>query len=242
MHNFFRSNRRNKILRRIEFIPTYHGLCKGISQISLLLLFIVYNGDYLTLRLSTEFNGFKQRDYQSYLQYPNQTLFLLSNIIVGDSITDDEKVEKILVWVTNSFKYESDLNLYGELDKWVKPIDSLRIMKGDCEDGAFLIHSLLLHVKIDPKKISTSGGIVKTYKAKNAKMVFSGFGGHAWTSYKRQSDGEWIALDWCNMDETKILKDIKPIRKDNNYVSSIIEFNYLNELVTKTLNIKDIES
>jgi len=189
-----------------------------------------------------EFNCLKTRDYYSYLQYPNPLLSILSLMIVGDAQSDDEKVEKILYWVYTSFKYETDFDLYGELDKWVKPIDSLKIMKGDCEDGAFLIHSLLLHAGVNPDNIVTSGGIVKSYKVKSGKMVPNGLTGHAWTSYKRQSDGEWVALDWCNYDETKVLKEIKPLKKDTNYVSTFMEFNYGGELKVQILNSKFYES
>ena len=231
-----------RLLQRIEWIPLYHPLCKAVSAISVLLVVLVHNGDYLTLKNSLEFNGIKNRDYYSYLQYPDKLLSLVSLMIVGDATNDDEKAEKILVWVYASFKYEADLDLYGELDKWVKPLDSLKIMKGDCEDGAFLIHSLLIHAGVNPSNIVTSGGLVKSYKVKNGKIIFNGFAGHAWTSYKRQSDGEWIALDWCNYDETKVLKEIKPLKKDTNYVYTFMEFNYGGELKVQILNSKFYES
>jgi hypothetical protein len=226
----------------IEIIPVYHPICKAVSAISVLFVFMVYSGDFLTLKHTLEFNGLKERNYYSYLQYPDKLLSMVSLMIVGDAQSDDEKAEKILVWVHTSFKYESDFDLYGELDKWVKPIDSLKIMKGDCEDGAFLIHSLLLHAGVNPTNIVTSGGLVRSYKAKNGKMIPNGLTGHAWTSYKRQSDGEWIALDWCNYDETKVLKEIKPLKKDTNYVSTFMEFNYGGELKVQILNSKFYES
>jgi len=55
------------------------------------------------------------------------------------------------------------------------------IGKGDCEDGAFLVHSLLLHAGVPYDRIGTYGGLVESGEG-------AATGGHAWTAYRRESD------------------------------------------------------
>jgi hypothetical protein len=216
----------------MEIFPPFHLKCNAISKISCLFIFLLLSGQVMDLRFSVEYNWFKQVDYQSYLQYPDNTMYEISDIIVGDAKADDEKAEKIFIWVFTNFKYEVDLSSYNEFEHWAKPIDSLKIMKGDCEDGAFLIHSLLLHANIKPENIRSHGGLVKTYKLKNGKKVFDKFAGHSWTTYKRKSDGKWIALDWCNDVGKKSIKELTSVNDDHDYVHSYITFNLFGDVQT----------
>lgn len=136
-------------------------------------------------------------DYSLYLQYPSSQISSLVSSIVGKADTQDEKVNKIIEWVQKNIEYTSDISNYGKSEYWALPAQTLQKKSGDCEDGAFLIHSMLLAAGVNPDRIRTYGGLVID--------PAGGLGGHAWTVYRRQNDNEWVLLDWCyNPDNTPI--------------------------------------
>ena len=79
--------------------------------------------------------------YEKYLQFPNAELQALANTIVSPSDTSDEKIYKIEQWVQENIRYVSDTENYGVPELWAYPTVTLKRGEGDCEDGAFLIHS-----------------------------------------------------------------------------------------------------
>jgi transglutaminase-like putative cysteine protease len=129
-------------------------------------------------------------DYRQYLQMGNQQVKQLVNTIVSPGDSNDEKADKILNWVQNNITYVSDEIQYHSGDYWAKPTETLKSREGDCEDGAFLIHSMLLAAGVPADRIRTYAGLVDA--GTNAPM-----GGHAWTVYKRETDNQWVDLDWC---------------------------------------------
>ena len=56
---------------------------------------------------------------------------------------------------------------------------------GDCEDGAILLHGLLLAAGLPADRLVTAFGRVGTDRQ-----------GHVWLTYRRVSDGYWVVLDW----------------------------------------------
>jgi hypothetical protein len=219
----------------MRMFPKVRSRCRSIPVVVFLFVFLMVSGQLSDLRFSVQYNWFKQDNFQSYLQYPDSHLSLISNIIIGDSKTDDEKAEKILKWVVANFKYESDYSVYGEFEHWAKPTDALKLMRGDCEDGAFIIHSLLLHANVNPENIRTEGGVIRINKLKNGKVVFDTLTGHSWTTYRR-SDGKWVALDWCNETESRNINEIKAIKDDPTYVKSFIAFNIFGDVLSTYIN------
>ena len=131
-------------------------------------------------------------DYEKYLQFPNQRLSNLANSIVDTSDSDDEKIYKIEQWVINNIDCVRDINKYGTEEFWAYPAITLNRGSGDCEDGAFLIHSLALHAGVPKDRLRTYGGFVE---AEGGSFLLAG---HAWTAYMREADHEWVEVDWCN--------------------------------------------
>jgi hypothetical protein len=123
-----------------------------------------------------------------YLQFPNSRLQKLADEITYGLHDNDDKATAVIRWVLYNFPYETDENNYGYDELWVPPTFSLAKGSGDCEDGAFLVHSLLLHAGIDYKRIRTYGGYVDAGEG-------AASGGHAWTAYRREYDNEWVVLD-----------------------------------------------
>lgn len=111
----------------------------------------------------------------------------------------------------NLTEYVSDLEQYTENELWALPSMTLDSRQGDCEDGAFLMHSLALHAGIPSERLRTYGGIVTTSDG-------LGIGGHAWTAYQREVDNEWIIADWCYWATDRPLSERNPMRSDFKYL------------------------
>lgn len=150
--------------------------------------------------------------YEKYLQFPNEQINALAKSIVSPTDTNDEKMFKIEQWVQNNITYVSDIENYGQTELWAYPTVTLNKKTGDCEDGAFLMHSLALHAGIPPNRLRTYGGLVY------ADAYGATTGGHAWTAYKRESDDEWIITDWSYWPKHTPLADRVPMKDDLKYI------------------------
>ena len=167
-----------------------------------------------------ETNGVGE-DYRKYLQIGNQRIKNLVDTIIDPADDNDTKAQKILDWVVTNITYKSDLENYGLMDYWALPVQTLQKSAGECKGGAFLIHAMMLAAGIPSNRIKTVGGVVLT------NDYTSPLGGHAWTIYKRESDGQWIDMDWCFYAEPAgypIEYEI-PIRQDDNYVDVFFTVN-----------------
>lgn len=151
-----------------------------------------------------------------YLQYPNSKLQRLADDITYGLYDNDNKATAIIRWVLHNFPYETDEDNYGYDELWVPPTFSLAQGSGDCEDGAFLVHSLLLHAGIDHQRIRTYGGFVDSGEG-------AASGGHAWTAYRRERDDEWVVLDssyypnLLHVDERPMMKNQSMYRENYFY-------------------------
>lgn len=130
-------------------------------------------------------------EYEKYLEPYNQDIKKLANTIVDENDTSDEKMYKIEQWVHDNIPYKFDMENYGTDEYWATPSETLRTGSGDCEDGAFLIHSLGLHAGVDSDRLRTYGGVV-AWQNENGGLSA---GGHGWTAYKKESDDQWTILD-----------------------------------------------
>lgn len=146
-----------------------------------------------------------------FLQYPNQMIKELADTIVSRSDSDDTKMEKIQQWVIDNIAYKTDQEQYGYDELWVPPVMVLKTNAGDCEDGAFLIMSLALNAGVDPARLRMYGGFVDAGPG-------AASGGHGWVAYRRQSDNEWVAVDFSYYPDLSPMKDRTPLRNDTRYV------------------------
>jgi predicted transglutaminase-like cysteine proteinase len=124
-----------------------------------------------------------------WLQYPNKIIRELVMMIVHPDDSDDIKMEKIHRWVVDNIEYMTDEEQYGYEELWVPPIMLLKTLKGDCEDGAFLIMSLGLNAGVDHERLRMYGGFVDAGPG-------AASGSHGWVAYRRESDDEWVAVDF----------------------------------------------
>ena len=164
-----------------------------------------------------------------WIQYPNKIIKRLSLKIVHPLDSDDVKMEKIHRWVVENIEYMSDQDQYGYPELWVPPIMLLRTRKGDCEDGAFLIMSLGLNAGVDPKRLRMYGGFVDAGRGAPS-------GSHGWLAYRRESDNEWVALDFSYYPDLGPMDYKTPLKDDMKYVDDYFFFTNHYIVVTENTN------
>lgn len=170
-------------------------------------------------------------DYGRYLQFHNSRIKALAMSIVKPSDSDDNKALKLLRWVEKNIKYVSDIKNYGQDEYWALPVITLARMSGDCEDGAFLLGSLMLNAGVNPNRVRVYGGFVSA--GTNAST-----GGHAWVAYKRKVDNQWVALDWCYYPTEESIDDRLTLKNDRKYLDDyfyITAFGTVDATYTNTI-------
>ena len=160
-----------------------------------------------------------------WLQYPNEIIRSMAMKIVHPSDSDDVKMEKIQRWVVYNIEYKSDKEQYGYDELWVPPVMVLRTRQGDCEDGAFLIMSLGLNAGVDPSRLRMYGGFVDAGQGAES-------GSHGWVAYRRESDNEWVAVDYSYYPDLRPMDYRNPLKDDKKYVDDY--FYITNQYVATT--------
>jgi len=166
-------------------------------------------------------------NYEKYLQVGNSSIKSIANTITrqANAKTNDQKMYAIEQWVTNNIKYKTDEENYKMSEYWAYPTLTLSKRTGDCEDGAYLMHSLAIAAGIPYNKLRTYGGYVELEEG------IPILAGHAWTAYKRETDNEWVVTDWCYWPTSESLKTRTPMKKELRYVD---DFFYVD--ITKTVD------
>ena len=118
--------------------------------------------------------------------------------------TNDEKALKALQWVRKNIKYVSDKSQYGFSEFWAKAYQTLKRKKGDCEDGAIVLGNIMLKSGIPYWRIRLVTGSVNG-------------GGHCYITYCRETDNEFVVLDWCYWPNDKPVKDRPLHSEEKNY-------------------------
>jgi len=99
----------------------------------------------------------------------------------------DKRAMIIWQFVAERVKYVYDTTKYKKGDFWLFPPETYQIKKGDCEDGSFLLASLLIASGISPFCVRVVLGEVFDEKDKS-------IGGHCWPVYKNEI-GKWCILE-----------------------------------------------
>lgn len=136
------------------------------------------------------------------------------------SDSNDETALLVQQFVRKYLKYESDTML-GASEYWLFPAESYAMKIGDCEDGAILMASLLLNaLPVEHHwRVRVAAGFVQSDGSE---------GGHAYVTYCRCSDNEWVILDWCYYPDEAIAVAKKPMAKDVPMYKEIwFSFNHL---------------
>lgn len=134
-----------------------------------------------------------------YQPYGGQLTALAGNL-TKNCVTNDDKAEAILSWVQDNIQYKSDIVVEGIDEYWQFWYETLQLKSGDCEDGAILIANLMLAAGIPYWRIRLNAGAV--------------FGGnHCYVTYCRETDNEFVVMDWC-YEEKKIPVSQRKLHRD----------------------------
>jgi Transglutaminase-like superfamily len=163
------------------------------------------------------------------LEIDVKTMFNSNDSVVKDLIiqnnltgaTNDEKMFNIQNWVCKNLKYIGDDVSAGVVEYWQFPFETIKLGTGDCEDGALLIAALAVNMDVPSFRLRVIGGFVQP--APTAPQ-----GGHGYVAYLRESDNQWVAIDWCYLQDSDTTVDLKPILK-NNTVYKDMWFTFNNE-------------
>ncbi len=112
---------------------------------------------------------FFQKDYQT-------------SLVQGNS--NDEKAFNAQKWVYDNITYLPDKINYGFDEFWAYAYQTLKRKKGDCEDGAILMANMLIMSGVPYWRIRLNAGDVLG-------------GAHVYVTYCRETDNQWVVLDWC---------------------------------------------
>jgi hypothetical protein len=116
--------------------------------------------------------------------------------IVSTRDSNDIKIYKIEKWVRDNVVYHSDEKQFNMNDRWTLPMETLQREKGDCEDGSTLIMSFAVTAGIPKNRIRLYAPILTPD------------GNHASVAYQRESDDEWVWVEWT-MDRAHSMGDIE---------------------------------
>jgi hypothetical protein len=99
----------------------------------------------------------------------------------------DKRARIIWDFVAKGIKYVYDTQKQRKGDFWLFPPEIYTLHEGDCEDGSFLLASLLIASGISPFCVRVVLGEVFDENGKS-------LGGHCWPVYKNEI-GEWCILE-----------------------------------------------
>jgi predicted transglutaminase-like cysteine proteinase len=149
---------------------------------------------------------------------------LLQKVIETQNLkgsSHDETLWNIQKWVVQNIQYLGDnINNYT-MEYWQFPFETLADKTGDCEDGALLIAALAINAGVPAYRIRVVAGMVQP--APTAPE-----GGHGYVSYLRESDNQWVILDWCYLQDSQIPISQKQLHKDNVFYKQVW-FSFNNE-------------
>ena len=94
-------------------------------------------------------------------------------------LTQEQIAEKARKYVETNIKYVSE-----DKEQWQFYFETQKLKHGDCDDGAILMHAIMLKSGIPYWRIRINAGNVQD-------------GGHAYLTYLREKDNQWYVMDWC---------------------------------------------
>lgn len=148
------------------------------------------------LRIETD--GKYLVDVRDFFQYNDANL----PFITGSS--NDEKALNCLLWVINNVKYVGDKMDYGFEEYWAFAYQTLKRKKGDCEDGAILLANMMMKSGIPYWRIRLNAGSCNG-------------GGHAYVTYCRETDNQFVVCDWCYWPNNLPMNRRKKHSEEQNY-------------------------
>jgi hypothetical protein len=110
-------------------------------------------------------------------------------------------------YIVKNCKYEYDQDSWGYNEFWQFPNETLYLKRGDCEDGSLLMASLLCSNGVPWWRVRVNAGLVQDNNGQQE--------GHCYVTYCRETDNNWIILDWCYKQDSDVPVKDKILAKNN---------------------------
>lgn len=146
-----------------------------------------------------------QVDVRSFLT-PND-----STIPIVTGATNDDKALAALKYVRANVTYTSDDITYKHGEYWAFFFETLKNKKGDCEDGAILIANIMLASGVPYWRVRLNAGSVNG-------------GGHCYVTYCRETDNQFVVLDWCYWPNNLPMSQRKLHKDEQNYDNESLNY------------------
>lgn len=178
-------------------------------------------------RMPIIYNGRGIRNYNKRLDIDVRNMIWDDDYILSDAVdkynirqdSADETAWAAQRFICKILNYVGDEENSKIIECWQFPNETLITKCGDCEDGSLLMASLMLNAGIPAWRVRVTAGLVK---AGNAAET----GGHCYVTYCRETDNNWIILDWCYYPDPARPVNLKPLAKDiDNYKEIWFSFN-----------------
>jgi hypothetical protein len=164
--------------------------------------------EYLTNKIPKENRYYLRYETDGEYSIDVRNFFMVndSRIPVVYGPTNDVKALESLRWVRKNIIYTPDdsSSTYKKSEYWAYPYQTLRHKKGDCEDGAIVIANIMVKSGIPYYRVRICAGSVNG-------------GGHAYCVYCRETDNEWVVMDWCYWANDLTVDKRKTHKQEQNY-------------------------
>jgi predicted transglutaminase-like cysteine proteinase len=191
---------------------------------------VVYAG-----RALRRMNGRVKIDVRTMIN-PNDVI--VKNYVKGisNNLDNDTKVWKVQRLVCSTIRYASDKERFNAMEYWQFPHETLHLKTGDCEDGGILMATAMLVLGVPSFRVRVVAGKVKTGQPQAPT------GGHAYISYLRESDNNWVPIDWCYLPDPDIpVPEKKIIKGRPEYKQVMFSFNDKYSWAHKEFEVIDIK-
>jgi len=132
--------------------------------------------------------------------------------IVTGATNDDKALAGLkLVKSLTTYVPDSSTATYKQEEYWAYPYQTLKKKMGDCEDGGILLANILVRSGVPWYRVRVCAGSVKG-------------GGHAYCVYCRETDNEWVVLDWCYWYNTLSVAQRPTHKQMQNYFDKDLNF------------------
>lgn len=105
------------------------------------------------------------------MKYLYKIVLMYFICITSVSADDIVILERVNNWVNRNIVYTSDIQLYNNIDYWATPKETLKYLKGDCEDFAILKYFLLIEYGIDKSNLFFMYARLSTFSLVQSHVV-----------------------------------------------------------------------
>lgn len=165
--------------------------------------------EMITNKIPKALNSYMRKEIDRVYYIDVRNFFMINDesIPIVSGKTNDEKALAGLKKLRSIVTYVSDTSSYGVSEYWAFPYQTLTRKIGDCEDGAILLANILVKSGVPYYRVRICAGSVNG-------------GGHAYCVYCRETDNEWVVLDWCYWPNDLPVHQRKTHKQERNYFDS----------------------